>query len=96
MQQLSTKQLTLVDVAQTLESDAKEQKRAAIPWITCCGIKLKMKHRAILSSKGAWLDDELINAAQYMLKQQYPLIGGFQSPILGSTLAMTPPDSEFV
>ena len=55
-----------------------------------------MNHRAILSSKDAWLDDELINAAQFMLKEQYPLIGGFQSPILGSTLAMIPPHSEFV
>ena len=31
-----------------------------------------------------------------MLKQQHPLIGGFQSPTRGHHLAMTSPDTEFV
>ena len=55
-----------------------------------------MRQKAILSSPRAWLDDELINAAQYMLREQHPLIGGFQSTLLGDCLAMTAPTSEVV
>ena len=77
---------------------SEEQKKSASlsPWTTCCGINLKVKQKSILLSQRAWLDDQLIDAAQLMLKQQYPLIDGFQSPLFGDTLAMTPPDSEFV
>lgn len=79
-----------------MKSKEEEKSTSCSAWATCCGNALKMKQKSILLSRGAWLDDELINAAQLMLKQQYPLIGGFQSPVLGDSLAMTPPDSEFV
>ena len=64
-------------------------KNKSTEWITCCDVRLHAKYKRILSSPNAWMDDEIINysAAQSMLKQQHPLIGGFQSPTLGHHLA---------
>lgn len=36
----------------------------------------------ILTSKIAWLDDNIINAAQTMLKEQLPQMYGLQPPVL--------------
>ena len=92
---LTMRQLTITDLMKKEGSNTDAQQKCT-EWITCCGVKLYEKHKRILSSRSAWLDDELINAAQSMLKQQHPLIGGFQSPTLGNHLAMIPPDREFV
>ena len=89
IKQHPAKQLTIADVTTKQEKEIR-------PWVTCFGISLRMRQKSILLSNRAWLDDELINAAQYMLREQHPPIGGFQSPLLGDCLAMTPPNSEFV
>ena len=47
-------------------------------------------------SRSSWLDDQLINAAQSLIKKQYPLIGGLQPLALSSQFAMIPPDLDFV
>ena len=76
---------------------SEEQEKSTSAWVTCYGVSLKIKQKLILLSQCAWLDDKLINAAQLMLKErQHPLIGGFQLPVLGDSLAMIPPDNEFV
>ena len=92
MQQPPAKQLTIADV--TTKSEKQENKSR--PWVNRFGIRLTMRQKSILLSCRTWLDDELINAAQYMLREQHPPISGFQSPLLGDCLAMTPPKGEFV
>ena len=64
-------------------------------WIDCCGFHLTREHKIILLSK-AWLDDYIVGAAQKLLKQQNPKIGGFQFPALGEKLAMEPQSGEFI
>ena len=90
----TSKQLTIEDL--TKLDEPSEQQNSNDKWLTCGGIMLHMKQLRILHLRSAWLDDQIIVAAQSMLKQQHPLFGGFQSPILGSTLAMSPPDRKFV
>lgn len=65
-------------------------------WKNCGGINLNIKHKNILLSCSAWLDDDLIGAAQSMLKQQHPEVGGLQLPILSEKFAMEPQTGEFV
>ena len=66
-------------------------------WKNICGFHLHNKHLLMLKSSLEWLDDEIINASQQLLRKQYPSIGGFQSPLLAQTLAMKPqPSCEFV
>ena len=50
---------------------------------------------AILAKNG-WLTDNIINAAQALLKQQYPHINGFQNIVLGFTLGYIVQTEEFV
>lgn len=45
---------------------------------------------------GDWLSDAIINCAQNLLKEQYPLVGGLQSTTLGYTLSYTIERGEFV
>ena len=55
-------------------------------WKDCCGILLKNKH--ILLPSVEWLDDEVINAVQFLPKQKYPAINDFQSTFLSETFIM--------
>ena len=41
-------------------------------------------------STDQWVDDDIINAAQYVLKQQNCNIDGFQNTLLTSSLQMKP------
>ena len=65
-------------------------------WVTICTVQLTMYHKAILASPKSWLDDLLISAAQYMLKQQHPSKDGFQPPALSQNLSMITPLEQFV
>ena len=64
-------------------------------WTICGSVPLKTEHKETLQST-AWLDDSLIRAAQFLLKEQFPHVGGLQSPLLGDKLAMEPQAGEFV
>ena len=43
-----------------------------------------------------WLSDSIIHACQMMLKEAFPMIGGFQATTLGEVLAFEPETAEFV
>ena len=43
-----------------------------------------------------WLNDELIDAGQELLKQQFEVVPGLQSVVLGRTLAFCVEPTEFV
>ena len=87
-----TKQTTITDLT---KMNSFEKARPEL-WKDFSGIRLYAKHKKVLESRSLWLDDQLINAAQSLLKKQHPLIGGLQTPALSSELAMIPPNSEFV
>ena len=75
---------------QTSQSITEQRK-----WKSCCGIHLKKMHKDILLYDG-WLDNDIINAAQFMLKQQHPEVGSLQSTTLSETFTMEPQPGEFV
>ena len=60
---LSTKQIDVV-------SDASPAKEVVKPWTSICGILLTQSHKEVLKSLNQWLDDDLINAAQYILVKE--------------------------
>ncbi len=45
---------------------------------------------------GDWLTDTIINCAQRLLKEHYPLMGGLQATTLGDILSYTVEKGEFV
>ena len=47
-------------------------------------------------SRGKWLTDNVINAAQKLLQKAYPHVESLQSTTLGEVLAFKPVSSEFV
>lgn len=47
---------------------------------------LSEEDRKVLKT-GHWLNDKLVNAAQKLLKQQFPHVPGFQDTLLGQTLS---------
>jgi hypothetical protein len=49
-------------------------------WKDVCGIRLRVWHQHILSSAEQWLDDDIIAAAQLLLKKNHPHINGLRPP----------------
>ena len=81
--------------SETISSPSTTATTRTQNWLVCGGISLQQTHKTIFQST-AWIDDEIITAAQNLLQQQYPAEGGLQSPILGQNFAMTPQTGEFV
>ena len=63
-----------------VDSGDEEDKNST--WLKIGSIDLKFHEKSILQSDDMWLNDKHINAAQYLLKQQFPLIQGFQDTLL--------------
>ena len=57
-------------------------------WTDVGGICLLRKHQHILSSPTEWLDDDLIAAAQHLLKKRHPAVEGLQPPAVALTGTM--------
>ena len=65
-------------------------------WMDVDNVHLKEEDKHILMSKDMWLNDNIINAAQKLLKCQFSYIGGFQDTILQSKLQFSIEDGEFI
>ena len=65
-------------------------------WIETEEYKLYQSDREILLHPAVWLTDGIISAAQSLLRQQNPLIGGFQRPFLVQTCGFEIESGEFV
>ena len=65
-------------------------------WIEAPLYTLYNDDEAVLSSTSAWLNNNLINAAQALLKHQFQLSAGLQDVSLGRTLAFDIQRSEFI
>ena len=78
-----------IDVeAQNGESDSK-----ASPWIP----ELDLSHEdKLILSRGKWLNDKIIDAAQSLLKKANPAVGGLQRVCLGQTMNYDIEVGEFV
>lgn len=68
------------------------------PWITIEGIVLREEDRKVLESNSQWFTDSLINCCQFMLKREYPNIGGLQNVCLMHTrpISLEPVKTRFV
>ena len=65
-------------------------------WLKIGSIDLKFHEKSILQSDDMWLNDKHINAAQYLLKQQFPLIQGFQDTLLQKHDGFSVESGEFM
>ena len=63
-------------------------------WIECLG--LFETDREIVLSPTGWLNDRIINAAQTLLKNQFPELSGFQDVALGQVMNFTIEFGEFI
>ena len=63
-------------------------------WIECLG--LFETDREIVLSPTGWLNDRIINAAQTLLKNQFPELSGFQDVGLGQVMNFTIEFGEFI
>ena len=63
-------------------------------WIECLG--LFETDREIVLSPTGWLNDRIINAAQTLLKNQFPGLSGFQDVALGQVMNFTIEFGEFI
>lgn len=70
------------------------KKRCDSLWLEIDGVKLHQTQKNILASAG-WLDDNIINAAQALLRKQFGL-PGLQNTILGCTLTYEIMSEPFV
>ena len=67
---------------------------ACEPWVK--ELNLFQKDMNILRSKKEWINDDIINAAQHLLKDINPALSGFQSTACGLVLNFNSETREFV
>ena len=65
-------------------------------WLRIGPVDLKCHEKSILQSDDMWLNDKHINAAQYFLHQQFPLIQGFQDTVLQKRNGFSVESGEFI
>eukprot|EP00795_Rhopilema_esculentum_P006511 gene6511-11974_t len=51
-------------------------------WISISSLQLTKEDKEIMQFSDMWLNDRIINAVQFILKKQFPLIEGFQDTLL--------------
>lgn len=57
---------------------------------------LGLSEHKILEDSDGWLNDNIVNASQDLLKRQYPNIGGCQNTLLGQNLSFSIERKDFV
>lgn len=76
--------------------ECHDRTTASNKWMDVDNVHLKQEDKEILMSKDMWLNDNIINAAQKLLKCQFNYIGGFQDTILQSKLQFSVESGEFI
>ncbi len=74
----------------------KPTKRRPQPKSWLADLNLTVSHRDILLSTTAWMTDPIINAAQNLLREQYPNVSGLQNVNLGQVMVFVPQEGEFL
>ena len=59
-------------------------------------LNLSHKDKEILLSPTAWISDSIVNAAQQLLREQFPQLPGLQDVSLGVTMAFNIMPGEFL
>ena len=59
-------------------------------------LNLSQKDKEILLSPTAWITDSIVNAAQQLLREQFPRLPGLQDVSLGLTMAIDVMPGEFL
>ena len=80
-----------VTTAITVEDDLPAEESKPKPWVN----GLTEKDPSTLT-QGGWLTDNIVNAAQGLLKRQFPHINGLQEVGLGRTLFFVIQTEEFI
>ncbi len=65
-------------------------------WAHVDNIQLKGEEEGILKSKDMWLNDEIINASQSLLKKAFPAMGGMQDTLLQKNHQFLIESGEFI
>ena len=66
------------------------------PWMKIGTVQLSQADKDILLHPRAWLNDNIIHAAQVLLKSQAPMVGGLQEPGKGHVCSFDIERGEFV
>ena len=79
----------------TLSNNCNKGKKKKNPiWIP--NLKLTMYEKQILLDPVGWMSDKIIDAAQVLLKQQFPHIQSLQDVVLGLTMSFHIQTGEFL
>ena len=73
-----------------------DKKTVSNQWMDVGKVHLKQEVKQIPMPKDMWLNDNIINAAQKLLKCQFNYFGGFWDTILESKLQFSIEDGEFI
>ena len=93
----SKKPAKTVYVDLTAQKEEEEQdSEDSQEWIKIGTIKLSNADKDILLHPTAWLNDNIIHAAQLLLKKQAPVVGGLQEPGKGQVCAFDIERGEFI
>ncbi|XP_065060557.1 uncharacterized protein LOC135687817 [Rhopilema esculentum] len=65
-------------------------------WISISSLQLTKEDKEIMQFSDMWLNDRIINAVQFILKKQFPLIEGFQDTLLQKKHQFKVMSGEFV
>ena len=90
---MSCRKIIDLDVEQPVRQPKKQIKPPAM-WIS--SLNLSQKDKEVLLSPTAWITDSIVNAAQQLLREQFPQLPGLQDVSLGLTVAFNIMPAEFL
>ena len=66
-------------------------------WLKISGIELRLEEKEILQHRTDWLNDKIMDAAQILMRRQFPYISGFDTVLKAANLSYDPcPTRPFI
>ena len=73
-----------------------KKSKAPKTWVQNDLYSLSVAAKEMILSPTAWLTDNIIEAAQHLIQENNPLVGGLQPPYLGQTCSFTIETEKYI
>ena len=91
-----SKPFSTIDLTSAADSISRKKLRTPKTWVKNNLYSLSVAAKERILSPTAWLTDDIISAAQQLIRENNPLVGGLQPPCLGQTCSFTIETGEFI
>ena len=91
-----SKPSSVIDLTSAADSISRKKLKTPTTWVQNNLYLLSVAAKERILSPTAWLTDDIIEAAQNLIRENNPLVGGLQPPCLGQTCSFMIEAGEFI